>query len=202
MNTNTSTTLLLFLLYSLYVLVPLVPAVVIFSIFPDTRVAVQGPLQGLTVRAGGAFAAYMIVVLLSWYVMGDIAKTIEHPSKPVWSLDATVELEDPNGKQLHDDDLLQAVDITLVPSPRSVTHELVHVAIPGSPVDYTQIDFAIKNFGDTFINLNDPASVTRDETNSRLNIVKPVVIKNLGFSTPYNRTDYISTDLGRAKKGQ
>ena len=41
----------------LWVLLPLAPAVLIYWLFPNTPVAVSGPLSGLTVRTGGAFGA-------------------------------------------------------------------------------------------------------------------------------------------------
>ena len=44
------------------VLVPMIPLIVIYRLFPDTAVAVTGVLSGLTVRATGAFAAYLILL--------------------------------------------------------------------------------------------------------------------------------------------
>jgi hypothetical protein len=44
--------------YLLAVLCPLIPAILIYRLFPETKVSVPGPLAGLTLRAGGAFAAY------------------------------------------------------------------------------------------------------------------------------------------------
>jgi len=44
-----------------WVILPLVPSVLIYKLFPSTPVAVSGPFAGLTVKAGGAFGAYLIV---------------------------------------------------------------------------------------------------------------------------------------------
>ena len=38
----------------IWVLLPLAPAVLIYWLFPNTPVAVSGPLSGLTVRTGSA----------------------------------------------------------------------------------------------------------------------------------------------------
>ena len=46
--------------YALWVLLPLIPSILIFLIFPNSTVMAQGPLAGLTVRAGGAFAEMWI----------------------------------------------------------------------------------------------------------------------------------------------
>ena len=48
----------------LVVLLPLLPAILIFLMFPKTEMVAQGPLQGLSIRAGGAFGAYLIVLLV------------------------------------------------------------------------------------------------------------------------------------------
>ena len=53
------------LVYVLAVVGPLVPAVLIYRLFPNTRVSVSGPLAGLTLRARGAFAAYLVTFRLS-----------------------------------------------------------------------------------------------------------------------------------------
>ena len=58
-----------FLLYTLYICLPLIPAIVIFRLFPDTKVAVSGPLQNFTVNATGAFAAYVVTAALGFFVV-------------------------------------------------------------------------------------------------------------------------------------
>jgi hypothetical protein len=48
-------------LFAVWVTLPLLPAILTFRLFPQTSVAVSGPFANLTVRASGAFAAYLIV---------------------------------------------------------------------------------------------------------------------------------------------
>jgi hypothetical protein len=67
-----------FSLYVLFVLLPLVPAVLIFWLFPESKVAVTGPLQGLTVNATGAFAAYIITGLLGFFIVRQIEVQINY----------------------------------------------------------------------------------------------------------------------------
>jgi hypothetical protein len=67
-----------FSLYVLFVLLPLVPAVLIFWLFPDGKVSVTGPFQGLTVNATGAFAAYIIVGLLGFFIIRQIEIQINY----------------------------------------------------------------------------------------------------------------------------
>ncbi len=61
--------ILSFVLYALYVLLPMIPAILIYRLFPDTKVGIKGPLGNLTMKASGAFAAYIIVVLLGFFLI-------------------------------------------------------------------------------------------------------------------------------------
>jgi len=67
-----------FSLYVVFVLLPLVPAVLIFWLFPDEKVAVTGPLEGLTINATGAFAAYIITGLLGFFIVRQIEVQINY----------------------------------------------------------------------------------------------------------------------------
>lgn len=55
-------TLLFIAMMATTVLLPLIPAFLLFKFLPTTG-EVSGPLQGLTVKFGGAFAAYLIIFL-------------------------------------------------------------------------------------------------------------------------------------------
>ena len=72
-----------FALFSLTLLLPILPAVIIYRIFPDTKVAAQGPLRGLNIKTSGAFAAYVITVLIGLVVLGAAASVLRWP---VWFL--------------------------------------------------------------------------------------------------------------------
>jgi hypothetical protein len=64
-------------LFVLYVLLPMIPAVVLFWLFPDSKVAVSGPLQNLTVKATGAFGAYVITVALGFVLVRYVETQID-----------------------------------------------------------------------------------------------------------------------------
>lgn len=61
----------------LILLLPLVPAFVLFRFLPSSA-NVEGPLKGLTIKLGGAFAGYVVTVLLSWQVADSMLA-------PTWS---------------------------------------------------------------------------------------------------------------------
>src|SRR5882762_8944238 len=50
-----------------FTLIPIVPAWLTYRITPNQTIGLKGPLQGLTVRATGAFAAYLIVLMIIVY---------------------------------------------------------------------------------------------------------------------------------------
>ncbi len=41
---------------------PLIPAIILFLVFPDSKIAVDGPFSKLSVRASGAVGAYLVLV--------------------------------------------------------------------------------------------------------------------------------------------
>lgn len=55
----------MFLFQAAAVLLPMIPAVVLFKFLPASG-EVSGPLKGLRVKFGGAFAAYLIIFLFLW----------------------------------------------------------------------------------------------------------------------------------------
>ena len=73
-----------FCLYIAYLLLPIIPATVIFWMFPQTKVAVSGPLQHLTFRASGAFAAYIVTASLGYWLAKNIELQIDFARHPVY----------------------------------------------------------------------------------------------------------------------
>lgn len=74
----------------LILLVPIVPAFVLFKFLPNTA-DLSGPLKGLNVKISGAFAGYVVGVLLSWQITTSLLE-------PVWADNWTI-----HGHVLFDD---------------------------------------------------------------------------------------------------
>src|SRR4051794_27614805 len=90
----------LFGLYAAWVLLPLLPAVLIYRLFPSTAVAVSGPFANLTVRASGAFAAYLIVFAASVWIVNPTQYAIAGFQKQFWIVEGEVKLLGPDGKDI------------------------------------------------------------------------------------------------------
>ena len=61
----------------LILLIPVIPAFILFRFLPSSA-NVQGPLKGLDIKLGGAFAGYIVAVILSWRIASSLLA-------PTWS---------------------------------------------------------------------------------------------------------------------
>ena len=99
----------------LWVLLPLAPAVLIYWLFPNTPVAVSGPLSGLTVRTGGAFGAYLVVLLLTYGQLRTINQSIAMLDSQFWNVKGTVQLVDSKARPIDSPGLLQKLVVVTKP---------------------------------------------------------------------------------------
>ena len=61
----------------LILLIPIIPAFILFRFLPGSA-NVQGPFRGLDIKLGGAFAGYIVAVILSWWIVSSLLA-------PTWS---------------------------------------------------------------------------------------------------------------------
>lgn len=73
----------------LILLLPVVPAFVLFRFLPSSATA-EGPLKGLNIKLGGAFAGYIVAVLVAW----QIADSLLQPNwSDNWNVIAHIEFD-------------------------------------------------------------------------------------------------------------
>jgi hypothetical protein len=65
-------------------ILPLIPAFLLFKFLPGTG-NVKGPLKGMEVKFGGAFAGYLILYLISYKPMQGWIRKAEEP-REVWTI--------------------------------------------------------------------------------------------------------------------
>jgi len=195
MNQDQFTILCMLGLLSVWIIAPLIPAILIYAIFPDTQVVASGPLSGLTVKASGAFGAYLIVFIACiWFVRWGIV-TIDEFETPSWTIRAQLELDDPAGKPLatHNFEGLLA---RLSYSPRVSNKGMVTLRVPGSAHrGWRQIRLELPGFGYTNLEISDQAVKSRDERNKVLVLKEPLKIQ-ASASTPYAQTGYAAASAG------
>ena len=76
----------LFAVYLIWVLLPLLPAIIIYRLFPESLTELVGKVAGYSIKAGGAFAAYLAIVVMTYTQIDKIEKTgklTEHPGGAV-----------------------------------------------------------------------------------------------------------------------
>ena len=111
------------------------PAIKIYKLFPDTKVGISGPLQGLDVKASGAFAAYVVTALLGFILVLNTKELIDayKDKDQSWSVISEIQFLDAEGNPLDDanlQSLLKVLDITILPDKKNLPDKQVKITIP------------------------------------------------------------------------
>ncbi len=121
----------LLILLTVWVSLPLLPAVLIYRLFPDTAVAVSGPLARLTFKATGAFGAYLIVFFaLYHFITTQVYNVVGGFFHPSWTITGKLNLIDKNGKPVHAQRYFQNLTIRTQPELHSFGDPTFRITIP------------------------------------------------------------------------
>src|SRR5437868_5110492 len=94
--------------YVLWVVLPLIPSILIFLIFPTATITAQGPFAGLTVRATGAFAAYLVLFsAMAYPILQKVNENINSLQQRFWVVSGYIELLDAQGHAIRSRDYLK-----------------------------------------------------------------------------------------------
>ena len=157
MDQNTSAVLFSLAVYALYVLLPLIPSIIIYKIFPDTRVTAEGSVSNWKIRAGGAFAAYVTVVLLGHVAIAPAQEIINGMSTCTWTVHGRVLLKDKDGQAVRGNTLIETMEVTMRPDIISKQNQVVNVhGIPSQGIapQNSTLKFSIPHFGDQTIDIH------------------------------------------------
>lgn len=188
--------ILSFALYFLYVLLPMIPAILIYRLFPDTKVSLKGPLSKLTMKSTGAFAAYVITVILGFFLVKNtinIITSMARPKKPTWTVKATVELRDKENHKIDNLKLLKYLIVSIHPEITTITDDFVQLKLPREEGLWTHnyITFEIPQFGRQTIDISklDKNNSFSDEPHKIFQIQNPILIRaDEEETTPYTPT--------------
>jgi hypothetical protein len=146
--------LLSMLMYILYVLVPLIPSVLIYKVFPKTKVTLSGPLSHLTLKASGAFAAYVIIIILCYSPVQHSEDLIAGLAYPTWTVTASVTLLDSaNHVVPHPEIMLGGLKVITTPELAKTSGNEVVLSVPGITDPMRSIAIILPDWGQTTINL-------------------------------------------------
>jgi len=188
MSSEVVVTLIMAAMYGLVVIGPLVPAVVTYKLFPDTSVGLSGPLQGLTVRATGAFAAYTIVFLMMLPLTNKIFDVVGGFNKPSWTIYADIKAVDKNDKEVTVANFLETATLGLKPEINTLASRSLRVSIPGADRDaWPHLTVHVPGWGVGEIDLARlTADAEWDRFRKTVRLRTPIVVREYeGSSVPY-----------------
>jgi hypothetical protein len=157
-------------LLAVWVLLPLLPAILTFRLFPQTSVAVSGPFANLTVRAGGAFAAYLIVFAATYFfLVKTIRDDIDSWKAPrqFWTVQIPVEFIGADGNKITNKNSIMNVLSKMKVETRPDQHEFGNGKITLRIVPFEAgrlplVTLKINNFVDETIDLADSLKAAKD----------------------------------------
>jgi hypothetical protein len=163
-----------------WVLVPLVPALLIYWLFPNTPVAVSGPLAGLTVRTGGAFGAYLVVLLLTYGQLQTTDQSINDLQRQFWTVKGTVQLVDARGNPIMSRQLMDKLEIRTRPTAHSIDMHEIKLRIVEERDGLPLTVITLPEFGEHKIEW---ASGKRDKFNRTIEFTEPIKFQQQASTT-------------------
>jgi len=202
-NTNILYVLLAFGLFLLFVLVPIIPAALLYKWFPDSRVSAKGVLSKLTINSSGAFAAYIITVLLGYFVIADINKTIldlaKMPPSAVWRVSGNLQLQDKQGNRIDQAALFKRVSFGFKPDFINQENGQMELQLPeqkAGKIPRYFITVNVDGFGQATIC---PATLVDDDEarvgfmNHLITLNKPIIVRTINDPKQlYSGGEYIN----------
>lgn len=203
MASNIFFILLSFGLYLLFVLVPIIPAALLYRWFPDTQVSAKGVLSKFKINSSGAFAAYLVTVLLGYFVVADIKETVlflaKSTSPYVWIVRGNLQLQDKNGNTIEETSLFDRLSFDFKPDFLLQQNGNVDLQIPGpasGEVPHFFITVNVDGFGQETLCLLDLDEYD-PEIDKELHLIqlkKPVIVRTLNDPNQlYRAGDYINS---------
>jgi hypothetical protein len=173
-------------LYAGWVLLPLIPAVLIYWLFPSTTVAVDGPFANLTVKASGAFAAYLIIFAATYSLMQTTKDTIGGFQRSFWTITAQIKLLNTDGLEIRADDLIKKLRVR--PPPLAVDSYLATLKVFESEGQLPfRITMEIPDFGEEAVDLKTQIGATTNLFRKTIEFKEPIQIRkspDMGSNRP------------------
>ena len=133
--------------FSVWVLLPLLPAVLIYRLFPNNPLVVSGPLAGLTVKTGGAFGAYLLIVLLTWVQIEKINSLVWGLQDQIWTVKTHIQLVDEKEKPINSEEWTRRFELVLSPEVHSINKHVVRLRLVEDKDGLPVTELKVKDFG-------------------------------------------------------
>jgi hypothetical protein len=191
MAQNAQALLYLLLLLAAWLLLPLLPAWITYRITPAQKLGLSGPLAQLTVRASGAFAAYLALLLVSYPVVAKggmpIIGSMATPS--VWTFKADIVAIDESGRQVSVPENVKELDVSFRPLMHDLGKSRLLVRLPYNPGKWPFMTVTIPGFGGAEIDLNRLPGVELDHFTKTVELEGPIPVRQArggGLAVPFS----------------
>jgi hypothetical protein len=136
----------------LWVILPLFPAVLIYWLFPNAAAFANGKLAGFTIKAGGAFAAYLIVLLVVKPLADRESTQAIAYLHPAWTIKGALRVIDKNGAVSHPGEtFFQKINIKTEPPINSFADPTFTIAVPEGPNGIPNVYLFIPDYSKTVL---------------------------------------------------
>jgi hypothetical protein len=196
-------------LFMVGILVPIIPAVLIYKLFPDDKIKAEGVIGQLKINATGAFAGYIIVLVIGRFMIPQIYSLIENSSveeNSPWIVKSKVVfLRQDNGTLVQDykitnDSIFNRLATNTNPNySQKDINQVVFTTVYKSGI--STVTFAYPGFDNSIIDLTRDTTVKFDKQNHIINLGAIRLVRNgqeynpKGFPVVNSkRPDYIPFD--------
>jgi hypothetical protein len=178
-DANIQALLFLLLLFGAWLVVPLVPAWVTYKITPAQKLGLGGPLSDLTVKATGAFAAYLILLIASHQlvVKGGLSIIGSMATPSVWTFKADVMAIGPDGRPVPIPDDVKGLDVAFKPELHQIGKNKLVVQLPQNPEKWPFLTITIPGFGGAEIDLSQMNGVDLNYFKKTVELSGPITIR-------------------------
>ena len=129
-----------------WVLLPLAPALLIYKLIPNNSVTAEGTYAGLKVKAGGVFAAYLVVFAGIFVLVDKAYDSVGASNRAAWTINGSFKLVDETGAVWHPSvDFFRKISVRMQPDMYSFQDNTFTIIVPegnqgGVPKIYLDTD--------------------------------------------------------------
>jgi hypothetical protein len=162
-----------------WIAIPLLPAWLTFRITPSQQLGLRGPLQGLTLRASGAFSAYLVVFLTSSMFVWTIATGVigRMVNDTTWTVTGKARFFDSEGAPLATAPNMSQAVVRMSPEPHSITPEIVSLHLPFKDYEKPAIYVEIPGWGGGRIAFTNASDFIEDSFAKRIQLKNYVIFR-------------------------
>lgn len=184
------------LFYCLYLLLPVLVAGFFYAISSDGNVSAKGKLSGLKIKTTGAFASWLIVVLVGSPFLNKLVDQQNHVQEDEWKISAKIELMADNqnvvlpvdsfGNQIA---VTRLLTLTTAPDFKTIDGNRVTMTFrePRKSLIQRTVTFSIPGFTSYQVDFGEEGQLRqRNGDEHSLELTKPVLLYVIKKENTYN----------------